>query len=909
MSNNATLTNGLRAIVLVIFISIYFKSITLSQVAINTNSAAPHTSAMLDISSNNKGLLIPRMSMLDMSTIPSPSEGLLVYVNSGATGLYQYRSGNWEKMFTFNGTLSNGGVVFGGNATLSQNINHFYWNDVQKHLGIGTNTPNAPLTVSSLLAPTGNGGNSSWIIGNFGAQSGSRLLFGTREGLPTIGAANAALLAWDTLNLNPGGPIKMPFYAGQSPLLLSTNPNGTIKAIKTANGVDIQNDTLQIGGLLSKNTAILLNNKTFAFKGGSPSPTITVSNFTNSNLSTNTNTSFGQSFVAQNNGTLTTISIIMGLDFGTPYSAQYFLYEGHGSSGPLLKSELFEMPYYNIGTFVDIAINHPVVAGQSYTLIVGTLGRYIRYDLTQNNLYPAGNLYVGPSYTDLFHDLKFKVTEIESLFDLVAIDGQAKSMAINVPVNKLKIASLAGTGTRSVTVASDGTIGSSTGIPGTVSNVTGTAPIQVTNNSTTPQISIAQANASTGGFLSSTDWNTFNNKQSVLSNANSTTSGILTSTDWNTFNNKVSTTTAVNTTAPLVGGGTLGSSLTLSMTQANTSTNGFLSSTDWNTFNNKYNLPSLTAGSILFSNGSNIAQSNAQLYWNNTTKAMGIGTATPTAGLHINGYEYNQGLKITNTTGATVGPAIFLEGANRSYAIINSNNLAGSGPQKLGIYDDKAGQYRMVLDSTGNLGLGDINPDKKLVVTGQGGLKVSSSHPGNGLSDWVAGNFGGDGDQRVVIGQFDSIATIGAHNAALNTWRNLAINPNATGNVGIGTTSPAYKLDVNGSQRVSGDLNVTGRVKQSVQQLSISVPAATYPVINPFVGGSTTPTYGETTAMWVHNLGYNPVIMTSFDFSAGGYLHHVNVSYRHVDNYTIEFYFSNASVNVATGLINVMVVN
>ena len=53
----------------------------------------------------------------------------------------------------------------------------------------------------------------------------------------------------------------------------------------------------------------------------------------------------------------------------------------------------------------------------------------------------------------------------------------------------------------------------------------------------------------------------------------------------------------------------------------------------------------------------------------------------------------------------------------------------------------------------------------------------------------------------------------------------------------------------------------------------------------------------------------NPVIMTSFDSSAGGYLHHVNVSYRHVDNDTIEFYFSNASANVATGLINVIVVN
>ncbi|HEY9657261.1 MAG TPA: hypothetical protein V6C65_02270, partial [Allocoleopsis sp.] len=48
--------------------------------------------------------------------------------------------------------------------------------------------------------------------------------------------------------------------------------------------------------------------------------------------------------------------------------------------------------------------------------------------------------------------------------------------------------------------------------PGTVTSVTGTSPIQVANGTTTPAISITQSSTSSGGYLSSNDWNTFNGK-------------------------------------------------------------------------------------------------------------------------------------------------------------------------------------------------------------------------------------------------------------------------------------------------------------------------------------------------------------------------------------------------------------
>lgn len=93
-----------------------------------------------------------------------------------------------------------------------------------------------------------------------------------------------------------------------------------------------------------------------------------------------------------------------------------------------------------------------------------------------------------------------------------------------------------------------------------VSAVTGTAPIASSGGST-PNISISQAGAASNGYLSSADWNTFNNKQPAGTYVNSVT-GI----------------------SPVVSSG--GVNPAISMPAANGTTNGYLTSTDWNTFNN-----------------------------------------------------------------------------------------------------------------------------------------------------------------------------------------------------------------------------------------------------------------------------------------------------------------------------------
>ena len=96
---------------------------------------------------------------------------------------------------------------------------------------------------------------------------------------------------------------------------------------------------------------------------------------------------------------------------------------------------------------------------------------------------------------------------------------------------------------------------------GTVTSVTGTAPV-VSSGGATPAISMAAATTSVDGYLTSTDWNTFNGKQPAGAYL-----------------------TSVTADAPLTGAGTSASHL--SIPAATTSVNGYLTSTDWNTFNGK----------------------------------------------------------------------------------------------------------------------------------------------------------------------------------------------------------------------------------------------------------------------------------------------------------------------------------
>jgi len=77
-------------------LSVLTTNVSLAQgMAINESGTSANSSAMLDVSSTSKGLLMPRMLASQRLLISSPATGLLVYQTDGTAGYYYYTGSAW----------------------------------------------------------------------------------------------------------------------------------------------------------------------------------------------------------------------------------------------------------------------------------------------------------------------------------------------------------------------------------------------------------------------------------------------------------------------------------------------------------------------------------------------------------------------------------------------------------------------------------------------------------------------------------------------------------------------------------------------------------------------------------------------------------------------------------------------
>lgn len=170
--------------------------------------------------------------------------------------------------------------------------------------------------------------------------------------------------------------------------------------------------------------------------------------------------------------------------------------------------------------------------------------------------------------------------------------------------------------------------------------------------------------------------------------------------------------------------------------------------------NAKFTLPSLTAGSILFSDGSTIVQDNANFFYDDTNNRLGLGTATPTYRLDILGTSLStSGINFSRVSTDTFSSTLNFtkaRGTVGSESVITAGDLAMR--IQASAYDGTA------YDSVGNI---------------------------NFFAQGISGG--------IVSGSF----SIGTANTAGSVTTGLFIDDSQL--VGMGTSSPAARLHLAGN--------------------------------------------------------------------------------------------------------------
>jgi len=251
-----------------------------------------------------------------------------------------------------------------------------------------------------------------------------------------------------------------------------------------------------------------------------------------------------------------------------------------------------------------------------------------------------------------------------------------------------------------------------------------------------------------------------------------------------------------------------------------------------------FTLPSLTAGSVLFSNGSTISQDNTNFFWDDTNNRLGLGTTSPLLKGHITSGD----IGIYNSLGGQIylGDGNFENGSYFNSA--PGIGAVGSAPtSNLGFFvyngSPNARSEIMRLTSSG-LGINTTSNSRTLDVNGEARIRdLTTTNP--------SGLVGRDGD-GVLSG-----VTLGTGLSYTGTTLN------ATGVTGSGTTN--YISKFTGSSSIGNSLLISNT--DNVQlSYSNSAFARGFQIQNTSTSSSaiTGLSYANSAGSVVGNLDYYP---------------------------------------------------
>lgn len=187
----------MRIVVTFISILIGFNFCLAQNVAINEDGSPPDNSAMLDITSNNRGLLIPRMTEAQKNAIVQPATGLLIYQTDLDSGFYynQGSSGSpdWIALVTtLSATPDIEEVLISGNDANGEDLFGV------ARLGIGIASTNFEAQINN---PTGNGAFLQLTEASFGTSINDGFRLGIDNGVAQLINAENTAMAFYTNNI------------------------------------------------------------------------------------------------------------------------------------------------------------------------------------------------------------------------------------------------------------------------------------------------------------------------------------------------------------------------------------------------------------------------------------------------------------------------------------------------------------------------------------------------------------------------------------------------------------------------------------------------------------------------------------------------------------------------------------
>jgi len=389
----------------------------------------------------------------------------------------------------------------------------------------------------------------------------------------------------------------------------------------------------------------------------------------------------------------------------------------------------------------------------------------------------------------------------------------------------------------------------------TVTGVAASTPLHVADPSTTPLLTIAQSAADSDGYLSSTDWSDFRAKYGAQTQCGGDLSGILAAPvvarlqsrpvaatapadgqvlKWNAAGsrwepsgdaNSGGTVRDVVAAAPLTAEAPDAWTFQLSIAPAGPGADGYLSSADWDRFDAKFDAASQCGGDLDGAWGSPLVARIQGLPVATTVPGAAQvlrfdGSAWAPASLQISDVGSLASGYLDLTGAQTVGGAkTFTNAPAFGSALAPSGGGTGSSTaftQGSVVFAGAAGAYsqdnaNFFWDGTGRrLGVGTAAPEARLDVAGlvraqsDSGDILQAYRPASGVNVFSVSNIG-----RLDAGATTLGAKLGdTQPAHLNVGGGALVVANPGGNVGVGTASPGYLLDVFGA-------NVQARIGQT----------------------------------------------------------------------------------------------